>query len=267
MNGGSAQSANFDDGDLNYDEGIVSNMVQASAELAVRWGFLGAYVRGLGFYDFETELSDRERTDLSNDADRYVGKRGELRDYYLDARFRVRGMPVQLRVGDQVLNWGESTFLRFGVQIVNPLDLVALFRPASSAQDLQIPQGMVWAAAILTEEVAIEGYYQYDWEPVRTPPIGWYFSDNDTLGAGELGAAMAGTGLFSDLGTDLDRAPSGSRPAPSASIPTSCGSPGSAPTSRATRGRAASRCRPSSRPSTRPSSPSTSSTTTAVCPS
>jgi len=204
--GGSAQSASLDDGDLNYDPGIVSNMVQASGELAVRWGFLGAYVRGIGFYDFETELSDRERTDLSNDADRTVGKRGELRDYYLDARFQVRGMPVQLRLGDQVLNWGESTFLRFGVQTVNPLDLVAAFRPASSAQDLQIPQGMLWAAAILTEEVAIEGYYQYDWEPVRTPPIGWFFSDNDTLGTGGLGAAMAGSGLFSDLGTDLDAA-------------------------------------------------------------
>src|SRR5512134_3094459 len=56
-NGGSARSANFDDGDLNYDEGIVSNMLQASGELALRWGSLGAYVRGVGFYDFETELS------------------------------------------------------------------------------------------------------------------------------------------------------------------------------------------------------------------
>jgi len=204
--GGSARSASLDEGDLNYDPGIVSNMVQASGELAVRWDFLGAYVRGIGFYDFETELSNRERTDLSSDADRYVGMRGELRDYYLDARFQVRGMPVQLRLGNQVLNWGESTFLRFGVQTVNPLDLVAAFRPAGSAQDLQIPQGMLWAAAILTEEVAIEGYYQYDWEPVRTPPIGWFFSDNDTVGAGGLGAAMAGSGLFSDLGTDLDSA-------------------------------------------------------------
>jgi hypothetical protein len=38
----------------------------------------------------------------------------ELQEYYLDASFRIGGMPVHLRVGDQVLNWGESTFLRFG---------------------------------------------------------------------------------------------------------------------------------------------------------
>jgi hypothetical protein len=205
-NGGSAQSANFDDGDLNYDTGIVSNMLQASGELALRWRFLGAYVRGIGFYDFETELDDRERSPLSSGADSYVGKDAELREYHLDARFQLRGMPVQLRVGNQVLNWGESTFLRFGVQTVNPLDLVAALRPASSSRDIQIPQGMLWAAANVTNEVAIEGYYQYDWEPVRTPPVGWFFSDNNSVGAGGLNAAMAGSGLFSDLGTDLDTA-------------------------------------------------------------
>jgi hypothetical protein len=203
-NGGSSESANFDDGDLNYDAGVVSNMLQTSAEVAARWRFLGVYVRGLGFYDFETELVDRERTRLSGDARHSVGWHAELRDYYLDASFRLRGMPVHLRVGDQVINWGESTFLRFGVQTVNPLDLAATFRPASSARDVQIPQGMIWAAANLTEEVAVEGYYQYDWERVRTPPVGWYFSDNDTVGADGLDAAMAGSGLFSDLGTDLD---------------------------------------------------------------
>jgi hypothetical protein len=203
-NGGSSESANFDDGDLNYDEAVASNMLQASGEVFARWGFLGAYVRGIAYYDFETQLSDRARTSLSSDADRYVGWHTELRDYHLGARFQIRGMPVSVRVGDQVLNWGESTFLRFGVQTVTPLDLVAALRPASSAQDVQNPQGMIWAAANLTEEVAIEGYYQYAWQRTRTPPIGWLFSDSDSVGADGLGAAMAGGGVFSDLGTDLD---------------------------------------------------------------
>jgi hypothetical protein len=205
-NGGEAASANWDDGDLNYDEGIASSMVQSNVELSARWRFLGAYVRGIGFYDFETELSDRERTDLSHDAGSWVGKDLELRDYYLEASFRPGGMPVQLRLGDQVLNWGESTFLRFGVETVTPLDIAAGVRPASSARDLQIPQGMLWGAANVTETLALEAFYQYDWEPVRSLPIGWYLSDNDVLGVDVLGGAMSGGGLFSDLGTDLDAA-------------------------------------------------------------
>ena len=205
-NGGHAASANFDDGDLNYDRGLVSNTLQVSGELAARWRIFGLYVRGISFYDFESELVDRERTELTTHAERYAGSNAELREYFLDASFLLRGMPVRVRVGDQIVNWGESTFLRFGISDSNPLDLVAALRPASSTRDVALPEGMVWAAANLTEEIALEAYYQYDWDPLRTPPVGWYFSDNDSFGSGGLGGAMLGSGLFSDLGTNLDSA-------------------------------------------------------------
>jgi hypothetical protein len=205
-NGGNSASANFDDGDLNYDQGIVSNMLQTNLEIDARWRFLGAYARGIAFYDFATELGERERTELSERADVYVGKNIALRDYYLDASFRAGGMPVHLRVGDQVLNWGESTFLRFGVETVTPLDVAAGFRPASAARDLEIPQGMLWGAVNLTEELAVEAFYQYSWQRVRSLPVGWYLSDNDVVGVDGLNAAVSGGGRFSDLGTDLDAA-------------------------------------------------------------
>jgi hypothetical protein len=206
VNGGNAASANFDDGDLNYDEGVVSNMLQTNLEIDARWRIFSAYARGIAFYDFATELGERERTDLSQRADVYVGKNIALRDYYLDASFRAGGMPVHLRVGDQVLNWGESTFLRFGVETVTPLDVAAGFRPASAARDLEIPQGMLWGAANLTESLAVEAFYQYSWQRVRSLPVGWYLSDNDVIGVEGLNATMAGAGRFSDLGTDLDAA-------------------------------------------------------------
>jgi hypothetical protein len=205
-NGGKAASANWDDGDLNYGKGIVSNMVQASLELTARWRLLGAYVRGLAFYDFETELANRERTDLSHGADAYVGENISIPEYYLEANFRAGGMPAHVRLGSQVLNWGESTFLRFGVQSETPLDIAAGLRAASSPRDVEIPQNMLWASANVTEELAIEAFYQYEWQQVRTSPVGWYFSDNDAIGSGGLNAAMLGSGLFSDQGTDLDAA-------------------------------------------------------------
>ena len=206
VNGGEARSANFDDGNLNYDQGVVANELQVSGELAARWRIFGVYVRGLSYYDFETELDDRERTPIRTHGERYAGSDTELREYFVDASFLLGGMPLRVRVGDQSLNWGESTFLRFGVPVSNATDFDAAFRPASSTRDVHIPEGMIWAAANLTEELAIEGYYEYDWEPARTPPVGWYFSDNDSVGSGSLGVAMLGSGLFSDLGTNLDSA-------------------------------------------------------------
>jgi hypothetical protein len=64
---------------------------------------------------------------------------------------------------------------------------------------------MVWAAANITETFSLEGYYQYQWEPVTLPPVGWYFSNNDAVGGEGIGDWMFGAGTVSDLGTDLDQ--------------------------------------------------------------
>jgi len=205
-NGGKAPSANGDDGDLNQGPGVVSNMLRTTGEVTLRWRNFGAYVRGFAFYDFQQELYDLTRTQLTGKAADSVGKDLGLLEHYFSMQFHVSDVPVQLRLGDQVINWGESSFLRFGVDTINPLDLIALIQPATTARDLPIPQGMLWGAANVTENLAVEGLYQYEWQRVRVPPVGWFFSSNDLLGAGGLHYAMAGLGQFSDRGTNLDTA-------------------------------------------------------------
>ncbi|MBW2493156.1 MAG: DUF1302 family protein, partial [Deltaproteobacteria bacterium] len=203
-NGGNAATVNLDDGDLNYDRGIVSNGVRANAELTLKWRNFGAYVRGYGFYDFETELDDRRHASLSGDGRDLVGRGGDFQDYYLSAALDLGGVPLNVRLGNQVLNWGESGFLRFGVDVINPLDLIAIAQPMTSGRDAFVRQGMLWMAANLTETIAIEGFYQYDWQEVREAPVGWFFSGDDRIGADGTGRAFFGFGRFSDRGTDLD---------------------------------------------------------------
>ena len=65
---------------------------------------------------------------------------------------------------------------------------------------------MFWGAANITENIALEGYYQYEWKRVGLPPLGTYFSANDLLGGDGINFAMLGAGRFSDQGTDLDTA-------------------------------------------------------------
>ncbi len=204
-NGGNAPSVNFDDGNLNYDEGIVANQVRGSAEVALRWRNFGAFVRGYGFYDFENELGGGRRTGLSDDGKWAVSSGADLQDAYLTANFSVADVPMQLRVGNQVVNWGESSFLRFGIDTVNPIDLVALAQPTTTARDLFVRQGMIWGVANPTEHIAVEAFYQYDWEPVALPPVGWFLSADDLIGV-DTNLALDGFGAFSDRGTDLDAA-------------------------------------------------------------
>ena len=202
---GNAVTANTDDGNLNYGEGLVSSTVRATGELALRWGDFGAYVRGAAFYDFENQGDDPARTEFNSDAEKLVGSDVELRESYVNWRLAPGGMPAVVRVGQQIINWSETSFVRDGLDVINPVNLVTALQPASTREDLRTPQRMVWGAANVTETFSIEAYYQYEWEPVKLPPVGWYFSNFDALGGEGLQSWMFGNGQTSDLGTDLDQ--------------------------------------------------------------
>jgi hypothetical protein len=203
-NGGRANSVNGDDGTLNYDKGLVSNEIRLNGDLTLIWKNFGAFIRGYGFYDFETELNDREHSELSSNAHELVGASGRLQEYYLSAGFAPWGTPVHIRVGDQVINWGEGSFLRLGTDVINPIDFVSLLQPTASSRDFFVPQGMLWVASNVTETIAIEGFYQYRWEEAIDVPVGWFFSANDLIGGDGTNFAVTGMGQYSDLGTDID---------------------------------------------------------------
>lgn len=203
-NGGNAATANLDDGNLNYDTGIVSNMAATTAELEVNWENFGFFTRGVAFYDYEQKQGNRPHRPFDSKTEKAVGSDAEIRDFFVSTQFSWADIPIQLRVGKQVINWGETNFIRGGVDVINPFDLVAAFQPARDARDTRIPQGMAWAVANITETFALEAYYQYDWEGLRLPAVGSFISTNDLFGTGSLNFATVGRGQFSDLGTDLD---------------------------------------------------------------
>ncbi len=105
--GGTAWSVNGDDGNLNFDKGIFSNALSATVEVELAYKNFGVFVRGFGFYDYEIENGDTERTPLTDEALDRVGSRAELLDAFAWAKFRLGSMPGEIRVGQQVLSWGE----------------------------------------------------------------------------------------------------------------------------------------------------------------
>jgi len=202
-NGGNAYSVNGDDGNLNYDDGdLFSNIAKITSELDLRDknNNVGIFLRGSAFYDFENEDGDRDRTDLSSDAKDMVGKDAELLDAYIWGNFTLADMPGQVRVGDQVLSWGESTFIQNGINIINPFDVSKLRVPGAELKEGLVPVGMVSASFSPTEALTFEGFYQYDWEKVEIDPTGFYWSSTDIPGkSGDR--VLLGFGDWSDLGT------------------------------------------------------------------
>ncbi len=121
-----------------------------------------------------------ERTELTDEALDWAGSRIELLDAYVWWQFPIG----EIRVGQQVLNWGESTFIQGGLSAINPVDVSALRVPGSELREAFRPVGMVWASVNLSQDISVEGFYEYKWEPTVIDPPGTYFSTNDFAGPG-----------------------------------------------------------------------------------
>ena len=192
-----ANDVNGNDGELNYDRGIVSNVSKFTSDLDVRTGDFGAFVRATGFLDFENQSGDRERTPLSDAAKERVGSDVELLDAYVTAAFAAGDMPIDVRLGRHVLNWGESTFIPNGINAVNPFDVSKLRRPGSELREALLPVGAASVAVAPTDALSVEAFYQFDWEETRIDPVGSYFSSTDYAGPGARKAVV--TNIYEGL--------------------------------------------------------------------
>lgn len=213
QNGGTAFSVNGDDGNLNYNSGLISKTAKFTTELDLSYKNIGMFLRTTGFRDYEAD--DTRRTPLPDDTKRLVERNLILRDLYAWMEFDIGNMPGELRVGEQVLSWGESTFIQNSINTINPVDVSKLRTPGAELREALVPVGIVHGSLGLTDNLSVEAYYQYDWEQTVIDPVGSYFSTNDFVGDGgtiAVGARFGGsTGTVTDLAfvdaLQLTRAP------------------------------------------------------------
>ena len=123
-NGGCGYSPNIDNGDLNFlKKATYSEAITAVTELSVKYkDTAGVFVRSDGLYDFEImDNNDQRRVPLDRQAKNLVGSYVRLLDLFGFVRFDMGSLPAELRLGRQVVNWGESTFIQNGLNQVEPL--------------------------------------------------------------------------------------------------------------------------------------------------
>ena len=183
-NAGLAADTNGNDGDLNYNRGIVSNTSKFTTDLDVGSGDFGAFVRATGFIDFENQNGTRERTPLSDAAKDKVGKDLEVLDAYVTGTFDAGDSIVDVRLGRHVLNWGESTFIPNGINAINHFDVSKLRLPGSELREALLPVGLASLSVSPSDVLSVEGFYQLDWQKTEIDPVGSYFSSNDYVGPG-----------------------------------------------------------------------------------
>ena len=181
---------NGNDGELNYDRGLVSNTSKFTTDLDISTSAFGAFVRASGFMDFVNQNGTRDRTPLSEEAKKVVGRDVELLDAYVTKAFDVGDAAVDLRLGRHVLNWGESTFIPNGINAINPFDVGKLRVPGSELREALLPVSMVSMSVAPNDTVSLEGFYQLVWEKTEIDPVGSYFSSTDYAGPGARKAVI-----------------------------------------------------------------------------
>ncbi|WP_137166939.1 DUF1302 domain-containing protein [Salinimonas lutimaris] len=212
---GGSYSTNGDLGNLAHDPGeAFSSQVAGNHELDVNFGDYGFFFRGFWFYDFEQENGTTayanpitgEHYDLCADSEAKDLLCADIRllDAFFYGDWWVGDKPLTVRVGRQVISWGESTFIQHGINTTNPVDVTRARAPGAELKEVFIPVGMVYASLGLTDTVSVSGYYQYEWEASWLPVAGSYFATNDFAGeGGQRNNVQLGFGGNPDINLDV----------------------------------------------------------------
>ncbi|WP_144393411.1 DUF1302 domain-containing protein [Pleionea sediminis] len=196
---GNRFSYNGDDGNLNFHKGdAFSQVIKGVHDFGLQHSSgVGFFVRGLWAYDHKYENGDfryygqQENPFYENDprvegfSDEALDIHGtdtRLLDAYIYNTWYFDDSVLQVRLGEQVVNWGESTFIQHSISEANPIDITRLRVPGSELKEAFIPVQTLWASWDLSENVTLEGYMQFEWESIRLDEAGTYFSTSDFAG-------------------------------------------------------------------------------------
>src|SRR5690606_28109644 len=110
-------------------------------------------IRGKYWYDFETKDESRLFYDIDdhNRKEAAQSSGAQILDAFLYHNYSIGGLPGSVRVGKQVVSWGESTFIGNSINAINPIDAAAFRRPGAEVEEGLIPVNFLYLSQSLTD--------------------------------------------------------------------------------------------------------------------
>ncbi|XLX39607.1 DUF1302 domain-containing protein [Ectopseudomonas mendocina] len=186
-NGGRGLSQTSDDSKLNFKRGeTFSKIFKGIHDLELKYKDTGVFVRGKYWYDFELKDESRLFKDI-DDSNRKEGAQasgGEILDAFIYHNYAIGNQPGSVRLGKQVVSWGESTFIQNSINAINPVDAAAFRRPGAEVKEGLIPVNMFYVAQSLTDNLSVEAFYQLEWDQTVVDNCGTFFAQPDIVADG-----------------------------------------------------------------------------------
>lgn len=209
-NGGKPGSGggSTDDGDLNFDRGdVTSTTLKLVGDVELRYRNYGALLRAKAWHDFTLANKKVDHGHFDNgyvpnerlndghydSAAKFTG--AELLDAFVYGDWELGGdSRLNMRLGNQVVNWGESIFIQ-GVNVVNPIDVPAARRAGAQVREILLPVPLLYGNLGLPGGVSLEAFYQLKWKKTVIDGCGTFFSPADVI---NCGGSQFGSDVFSD---------------------------------------------------------------------
>ncbi|MGO4312337.1 DUF1302 domain-containing protein [Pseudomonas sp. KB_15] len=208
--------ANGDDGNNAFSRGsLISNRTSFLTEMNLNWQQdFGVFVRASGFYDDVYNHNNDNNTGTSNcfvggecsspnkfsreTIDQH-GHDVRLLDHYVYGSWHLDGHDLNLRLGDQVVSWGESLYIANGISgAQSPADATKANTPGVEVKEIFLPVGQLFGQISVTDTIGLQAYYQYEWQKTEIDGVGSFFSTTDFIDKGGFTDAFGATHRLAD---------------------------------------------------------------------
>ncbi|MBD9428275.1 DUF1302 family protein, partial [Pseudomonas sp. PDM15] len=163
-----------------------SKIFKGIHDLELKYGETGIFLRGKYWYDFELKDEHRLLYDI-DDSNRKTGAQSsgyELLDAFAYHNYLIGDLPGSVRLGKQVVSWGESVFIGNSINAINPVDAAAFRRPGAEIKEGLIPVNMFYMSQGLSENLSAELFYQLEWDQTVLDNCGTFFAGADFVADG-----------------------------------------------------------------------------------
>jgi hypothetical protein len=197
---------NEDDGDHNFNKGLISSRLDLLGELDVTGKNMGVRISGMAWRDgvylrsndytvpaggmsTSNNSSEQPANEFLPATRRQHGQDSELLDAFAFLKGEFGEMTGTVRLGKHTLQWGESLF--FGQNgIANaqgPVDVAKIVSvPDWQFKEVLLPVEQLSGSLRVADGISLGAYYQLKWRPSKIPGVGSYFSNQDYVGTGRV---------------------------------------------------------------------------------
>jgi len=126
----------------------------------------------------------------SQEAKDLNGQRTRVLDAYIQGQWKLSdgssgtSNPLTIKIGRQVVAWGEGLIFQGMGGSMNPNDAVKAQTPGTPLKEIFLPSEQIYGSLGVTENLTAMAYYKWKFRDNELPPAGTYFSPADIVGPG-----------------------------------------------------------------------------------